>query len=189
MILHLEIICYSIHKTNYLAIGPNARSLSNKTRYLILYGIHKIKAKNMRSISRCLNKQLAEICQRSMQLEELSHKITQLLPPNLASECHVGSFNKGCLVLTTQNAAWASQLRYAIPELRDRLRKEAGMYQLSSIKVSVVESENPLKKPEQYAVSHELSEKAKATIISESQHCTYQPLQKALLHLANGDEE
>ena len=141
----------------------------------------------MRSISRCLNKQLADICQRSMQLEELSSKVAHLLPPNLASECHVGSFNKGCLVLTTSNAAWASQLRYAIPELRDRLRKEAGMYQLTSIKVSVIEPTVVYEKPNQQ-VTHELSEKAKATIISEGQQCTYQPLQKALLHLAHGED-
>lgn len=141
----------------------------------------------MRAISRCLNKQLADLCQRSVQLEELSGKVTQLLPANLASVCHVGSFNKGCLVLTTTNAAWASQLRYAIPELRDRLRKEAGMYQLSSIKVNISDSPDPYKKPD-HVKNHELSEKAKATIISESQHCTYQPLQKALLHLANGEE-
>ncbi len=140
----------------------------------------------MRSISRCLNKQLADICQRSVQLEELANKVKQLLPENLAEECLVGSFNKGCLLLTTTNAGWASQLRYAIPELRDKLRAEAGMYQLTSIKVAVIEppvhyeQSRPTKK-------HVISEKAKATILSESHHCTYEPLQKALLHLAEGD--
>lgn len=142
----------------------------------------------MRSIKRCLNKQLVELCQRSIQLEELSNKVAQFLPDNLALNCQVGSFNKGCLILTTSNAAWASQLRYAVPELRDQLRKEAGMYQLSSIKINVVEPIASYVKPEQ-PKSHNISEKAKATIISESQHCTYQPLQKALLHLAHGDEE
>ncbi|MGM9452595.1 DciA family protein [Legionella bozemanae] len=142
----------------------------------------------MRSISRCLNKQLTDLCQRSVQLEELTNKIKLMLPEALANECQVGSFNKGCLLLTTTDAAWASQLRYAIPELRDKLRKEAGMYQLSSIKVTVIEPQihyeksRPLQK-------HGLSEKAKATIISESQSCTYEPLQKALLHLADGDNE
>lgn len=136
----------------------------------------------MRSISQCLNKQLAEICQRSVQLEELSIKLAQMLPEDLAKECQVGSFNKGCLILTTTNAAWASQLRYAIPELRDKLRKEAGMYQLSSIKIAVVEPVVPYEKPVQKK-KYLLSEKTKATIISESQQCSYEPLQKALLHL------
>lgn len=141
----------------------------------------------MRSISRCLNKQLLDLCQRSMQLEELSNKVTQLLPDNLATSCKVGSFSKGCLVLTTSNAAWASQLRYAIPDLRDKLRKDAGMYQLSSIKIQIVEPSVDYEKPS--PSPHNLTDKAKATIISESEQCTYQPLRKALLHLANGEKE
>ncbi|CAM2957533.1 DUF721 domain-containing protein [Legionella worsleiensis] len=141
----------------------------------------------MRSISRCLNKQLADICQRSLQLEELSRKVAQILPENLASACQVGSFSKGCLVLTTANPAWASQLRYALPDLRDRLRKEAGMYQLSSIKIQLVEPVTQYTKQDN--PSHALTEKAKASIISESEQCTYQPLRKALLHLAHGDQE
>lgn len=137
----------------------------------------------MRSISRCLNKQLVDICQRSVQLEELSSKVVHYLPPELASTCTVGSFNKGCLMLTTTDAAWASQLRYAIPELRDKLRKEAGMYQLSSIVVSVVE---PVISYTQTAKvnAHGISDEAKANIIKESQHCSYEPLKNALMHLA-----
>lgn len=138
----------------------------------------------MRSISRCLNKQLVDICQRSVQLEELSNKVAQLLPEGLAKECQVGSFNKGCLVLTTSDAVWASQLRYSIPELRDKLRKEAGMYQLSSIKVNVIEPVMHYKQATK-EIAHSISENAKASIISESQHCTYQPLKNALLHLAD----
>ncbi|KTD40035.1 DUF721 domain-containing protein [Legionella parisiensis] len=141
----------------------------------------------MRSISRCLNKQLADLCQRSVQLEELTNKIKLILPETLANECQVGNFDKGCLLLTTTDAAWAAQLRYAIPELRDKLRKEAGMYQLSSIKVTIIESKVQYEKSRPPQI-HELSEKAKAIIISESQNCTYEPLQKALLHLADGDD-
>lgn len=137
----------------------------------------------MRSISRCLNKQLIELCQRSVQLEELSNKLIQLLPVELKNSCQVGSFNKGCLVLSTTNAEWASQLRYVIPELRDKLRKEAGMYQLTSIKIALMEPTMPYVKPNA-PPKPTLSEKAKAMIINESQTCSYEPLQKALLHLA-----
>ncbi|CAM3546431.1 Zn-ribbon-containing, possible RNA-binding protein-like protein [Legionella oakridgensis] len=153
--------------------------------YSYLIKISKFK---MRSISHCLNKQLAEICQRSFQLEELSRKVKQLLPENLVKECYVGSFNKGCLILTTTNAVWATQLRYILPELRDRLRKEAGLYQLSSIKVTV---NTPSFQQEEHIQLHKnaLSERAKATIVHESQQCTYEPLQKALLRLADHEEK
>lgn len=140
----------------------------------------------MRPIKQCLNKQLASICQQSIELEELTQKISALLPENLVVWCKVGSFNKGRLILTTPNAAWASQLRYALPELRDRLRKEAGMYKLMSIEIIINDAKTVIQQKPQ-AKPAQLSQEAKATIISESQHCTYLPLQQALIHLAQGE--
>ena len=92
----------------------------------------------MRHITRCINNQLAEICQRAIKLEELNARIYNYLPETLRDQCHVGSFNNSCLVLVTSDPVWASQLRYALPELRDKLRSEAGIHQLASIKVSVI---------------------------------------------------
>ena len=91
----------------------------------------------MRHITRCLNAQLAEICQRAIKLEELNAKIHNYLPENLRDQCHVASFNNSCLILVTRDPVWASQLRYALPELRDKLRSEAGIHQLASIKITV----------------------------------------------------
>ena len=139
----------------------------------------------MKSIRYCLNKQLAELCKRSVQLEELTEKINALLPSDLAPYCKVSSFNKGCLLLIAANAVWASQLRYAVPELRDQLRK-AVMYQLISIKIAVAE-EAEYKKTKKNML-HELTKQAKESIINESQKCSYEPLRKALVHLAHGDE-
>lgn len=135
----------------------------------------------MRLIRNCLNKQLTSLCQRSMQLEELSHKVSVLLPSELAQTCQVAGYTNNCLILTTSDAAWASQLRYAIPELRDKLRG-SGMYQLSSIKITI---SGPLKteRKAKLKVNHSLSSEAKAAILSESEHCSYHPLKMALMHL------
>lgn len=142
----------------------------------------------MKSIRYCLNKQLAEICQHSLQLEGLTEKISTLLPAELVSHCKVSSFNKGCLILEAIDAAWASQIRYAIPELRDQLRT-LGMYQLSSIKVTVSTAPALLSPDDDKKVNKtsrkELTDHAKASIIRESESCTYEPLRKALLNLAD----
>lgn len=90
----------------------------------------------MKRISSCLNKQLSTICQKVMQLDALQEKIIQHLPSNLQPHCQVASFNNGCLLLTVDDACWATELRYASMELRDALRKN-GMYQLASIKIIV----------------------------------------------------
>jgi hypothetical protein len=141
----------------------------------------------MKPIKYCLNKQLTDICHQSIQLEVLSLKVNQLLPDELAAHCEVGSFSKGCLSLTAPNAAWATQLRYAIPELRDQLRKISGLYQLSSITVTVAEQRTQVRPKKVNPSKRELSDEAKKTILQESQNCVYQPLKKALLSLAEGE--
>ena len=117
----------------------------------------------MRHITRGLNNQLAELCQRAIKLEELNAKIYGYLPEALREQCHVGSFNNSCLVLVTRDPVWASQLRYALPELRDKLRREAGIHQLASIKITVSTEANTIgtAKP---AVAPKLTNKAKESL-------------------------
>lgn len=137
----------------------------------------------MRPIKTCFNRQLADICKQSIVMEDLSIQVKNLLPEELKEHCTVGNFDKGCLTLHVEEAAYATPLRYALPELRDVLRKEAGFYRLTSIKINVQElpktaKSNPGKK------APILSEQARATIISESDVCAYQPLKQALIQLA-----
>ena len=136
----------------------------------------------MRRINRCLNTRLIEICKRTVQLEELNSKLNDYLPSTLKEHCQVGSFNHGCLVLVVNDSVWASELRYSIPELRDKLRKEAGIYQLTSIKVMVSTTASPLiTKP---LNNPGLSEKSREAIHSSGDQCSYKPLREALYQLA-----
>jgi hypothetical protein len=136
----------------------------------------------MRPISRCLNSQLLDICQRAVQLDELKTKIKDFLPSSLAEYFQVGSFNQGCLLLTTTEATWANLLRYSLPELRDKLRA-AGLFQLISIKLAVitVDYDKPFVKQRQQTL---LSATARNSIRVAGERCTFQPLKEALYRLA-----
>lgn len=135
----------------------------------------------MRRITQCLNTRLIEICKRAVQLEELNSKLYTYLPLSLQEHCHVGSFVGGCLIIVVSDAVWASELRYSLPVLRDALRKEAGIYQLSSIKITVatVETTSSAKSSEKPP----LSSKARETIIACGEQCSYEPLKQALTKL------
>lgn len=138
----------------------------------------------MRRINRCLNGRLAAICQRTVQLEELSEKLTHYLPTILQPHCQVGSFTHGCLLIIVSDPVWSTQLRYILPELRDKLRKEANIHQLTSIKISVATTK------EQEAIKRsipQLSSNARATLLATSEQCNYLPLKEALYHLAKED--
>ena len=91
----------------------------------------------MRKISHCLNPALTSICKRAIELESLTVMIQAYLPEHCRGACSVGSFNKGCLTLVLNDPKWASELRYRLPELRDQLRQNQGLYQLGSIKLGI----------------------------------------------------
>ncbi|WED43237.1 DUF721 domain-containing protein [Legionella cardiaca] len=138
----------------------------------------------MRRINRCLNPQLLEICQNAIELEGLNALVKTYLPAHLVNYCNVGSFLRGSLTLTITNSAWATELRYAIPELRDKLRREAGLYQLVGIKITVIEENS-----HQLATCNKnktipLSNSARDTIRIASEQCNYEPLKKALQQLS-----
>ncbi|KTD18215.1 DUF721 domain-containing protein [Legionella jordanis] len=140
----------------------------------------------MRRVNACLNKQLSAICENALQLEALNVLIKGYLPQHLIAHCQVASFTKGNLTIQVTHAAWATELRYLCPELRDRLRKDAGLYQLTGIKISL--------SPPLAADSHNksksgriLSESARTSIMDASEGCQYEPLKRALKRLVIKD--
>ncbi len=138
----------------------------------------------IRTINCCLTSQLLDIYQQAMQLDRLNSMVRENLSSPLADNCQVGSFNKGCLVLTTANAAWATELRYNLSELRDKLRT-AGLYQLTAIKIAVTDYEEG-KIANKERTKAQLSLSARDNIRRIGELCTYPPLQAALYHLADG---
>lgn len=138
----------------------------------------------MRRINRCLNKQLVDICQRSMQLDDLNNKLLHYLPEHLLMHCKIGSFNKGCLLITTDNAIWATELRYCIPKLRDDLRIKAGLYQLSSIKIQITTGMSPETTIKTEKPIKPLSSIACEAVRNTAELCSYEPLKAVLLSLA-----
>lgn len=135
----------------------------------------------MKRIHYYLNTQLMEISNRVIQLEELNNKLQTHLPSYLREHCHVGSFNNGCMVIMVNNAAWASELRYNLPELRDALRKEAGIYQLASIKITMITLDvTKARKPS----DKKLSSTARQAIKDCGEQCEYPPLKQALFKLS-----
>lgn len=101
----------------------------------------------MRPIKNCFNNQIANICTRVFELESLNARIHIFLPEELRNGCQAASFNRGVLVLTTTDSSQATQLRFFKSELRDKLRREAGLYQLTAIDIKIIEKPEFTPKP------------------------------------------
>ncbi len=137
----------------------------------------------MRPINRCLNKQLLDICQRNVQISSLNEKLQQFLPLTLKGHCQVGNFNKGCLTIITKNTVWATELRYSLPDLRDRFRKDASLHQLATIKITI-DQEKAFSESKPIMSPTNLSLNACEAIRAAADGCQYLPLKKALYQLA-----
>lgn len=137
----------------------------------------------MQQIGQCFNKQLRTIYQQSTELNALNVLLKTYLKENLRAHCYAGSFNKGRLVIIV-DAIWATELRYELPALRDRLRNDAGLYQLIAVDLKIV-AELAAEKRSLKTVrkTPPLSPKARQAILNIASTCDYEPLQEALRRL------
>ncbi len=136
----------------------------------------------MRRISHCLNPKLIDICQSVVQLEALNGILAHYLPTHFQQHCRIGSFSRGTLNLVTSDSGWATQLRYLLPEIRDKLRKEAGLFQLVSIKITL-DTKPVLQTKTKPKCKTRISEKSRQIILDTSLQCQHLPLQEALIKL------
>ncbi|MCC5792444.1 MAG: DUF721 domain-containing protein [Legionellaceae bacterium] len=141
----------------------------------------------LRRVNQCLNSNLVKICLRSYQLEKLQDMVRQVLPDSLREHCQVGSFQQGQLIILVNDACWATELKFLLPQLRDRLRSEYQLYQLSGIQLKVG---LPPAVPESGRKKKSgLTRQARQLIDKEAEGLPPGPLQTALKKLAGYHRE
>lgn len=78
--------------------------------------------------------ELAELIHKVNVLKDLNQTLRALLDPKLAKHCEIANFENNTLVLTVDNANWATRIRYAIPDLIKQLKQHPSFNKLKSIK-------------------------------------------------------
>lgn len=101
--------------------------------------------------------------QRSKKLNQLWHKIQNLLDTDLASRCQLLNLRGGVLILSCDSTAWATRLRYQIPTLLEDLRLHAGLENLHDIQVVIQPVSQTPQKP-----------KSRATLSPQGAYCLKQ---------------
>ena len=98
----------------------------------------------MRHITKCFSKNLSRLCQEANKARQLQKTICKYIPCELRPHTKVGSFNNGCLTLSVNDVVWAAQLRFVLPELRDNLRMQEKLYELTNIKITIERQVTPI---------------------------------------------
>lgn len=136
----------------------------------------------MHQILNSQGEQLRQLIDKSQELTILNRHVQQLLSTELAPHCTVANFQNGCLVIAVDNAAWATCLRYQIPELLQQLRTKDQLPNLRTIR-SYVNTQTQTGK-QQVNKPPQLSARSADNIVDGAKHINHKDLRNALLQLA-----
>lgn len=78
-----------------------------------------------------------KLVEKANQLTQLNRLFKSLIDPNLAKHCNLAKLEKDQLSVIADNAAWATKLRFSIPDILKNLRIQPEFKMLKTIKFLV----------------------------------------------------
>ena len=96
------------------------------------------------SISAFLNDRegpLAGLSTHAAGISDLQKKLCSYLPGDLSEHVTVANFSSKSLCLHADSAAWATRLRFKIPELLHIVRNQCGLTSMQTIRIKVTPSQ------------------------------------------------
>ena len=131
------------------------------------------------------NSSLNRILARAKGLQQLEKRLLQCLDIEAATHCRLLNIEQGECVLGVDSAAWASRLRYQLPNLLECARRLEGLSGLSHIRLSLQEPTAiatgalPPKRP-----ALRLSKESALAVDECARHIEHEGLRTALQRLA-----
>ncbi len=83
------------------------------------------------------NEQLNELYTHAKDIHALNEKLEKYLTPSLGNHCSVASYSEDTLTINAETSAWASKLRYRIPDILSHAKRECRLNKLKSIRIKV----------------------------------------------------
>jgi len=83
------------------------------------------------------NKILTKLIKKTSSLQNLNRLFQEILNNDLSKHCQIAQKTKNLLVIIVDNAAWATNLRYAIPDIIKTLRTQPEFKNLQNIRYHI----------------------------------------------------
>lgn len=122
---------------------------------------------------------------KTAQIQQAQDILTQFLPAKILMHCFVGHIDQQKITLFTDNAVWATQLRYRQGEILTYFRQQPGFRGLHRVKIKITATKA---RPTPTAASRQktpLSGKIIALLEQSAKTISNPTLKKALLKFAN----
>jgi len=126
---------------------------------------------------------LDNLIRRSKQLRGLSSLVSELLGPDLAAHCQLANIEGNTLILLVASTAWATRVRYQIPQLLQNFTRCEQLSHLTDIKVRIsAQATAPVEEPPKRRAS--MSKEAAFCLRHCAESISDNRLSTALQHLA-----
>jgi hypothetical protein len=83
------------------------------------------------------NEQLNKLYTHAKDIYALNEKLQKHLAPSLISHCSVANYSEETLTINAETSAWASKLRYGVPDILSYAKNECGLSKLKSVRIKV----------------------------------------------------
>lgn len=133
-------------------------------------------------MAHCLGKpapRLARLLRRVAELDRINAEFSTLLSADLRGHCRIAACRDGKVLLHVDSSAWATRLRYQLPELTEQ---SALLNKADKVRVKVRPLEASLPVPSRPPAS--LSSKSAQVLLDCSQHLEDEGLSQSLRRLA-----
>jgi hypothetical protein len=101
------------------------------------------------------NSSLKKLVKKTQTTKNLAAIFYSMLDSDFAKNCHFANFRDSVLTITVTNAAWATKLRYAIPDIIKNLCTQLEFKKLVTIRYVINQQKYPIKtKKIQTKLSH-----------------------------------
>lgn len=138
---------------------------------------------HMRQILEYPNSQINHFRERIAVLRQWDRLVKRFIPEEFHHHCQVINVRKQCLVLEVRHAAWATRLRYLIPQLKARLQCENLPEKIEKITCCIAKKQTESKTTT--SIDLPLSTKSVNTLQTTATNMTCPSLKKALQDLSN----
>lgn len=83
------------------------------------------------------NKNITKLIKKSSSLQNLNRLFQEILNNDLSKHCQIAEKTKDSLVIVVDNASWATNLRYTIPDIIKTLRTQPEFKGLQNIRYHI----------------------------------------------------
>lgn len=132
------------------------------------------------------SKVLSTLFDKLKQLKQLNQLLAEYLDAKLVTHCQVANLENGSLIVITDNAIWATQFRFQIPDLLPKLRQHPALYHLKNIacKIRPAQGKRQIPEAEQPRPMPRLSINTAEIILATASSIKHDKLQAVMRRIA-----